>query len=363
MQQESILKRWSEIGSSYRFMHDRSYTKFEKLNLRFALPVIVISTVTGTANFAQGSFPVSWQPYVPLCIGFLNLSAGLLTTVAQFLRVSELLEGHRAASIAYSKFSRNISVELSLPREDRSGSGSEFINNSRAELDRLIEQTPNIPLEIIRLFGKKFSDGTFNKPDILTINEVDVFKDKKLMSMEAELKLMKQTEEMKRELLDTERVRRKSIMEEFAQKREMDEKIEEKKKEKHRNEKKQNVNIKSVQTKMNNLLEKLTRNDATGGIATPSSSDSDYSSDEEDVSITIIEKVCESTDNVVDSTENVVDSTENVVESVENVVDSTENVVDSTENVVESVENVVDSTENVVDSTENVILDTSRNVI
>ena len=53
----------------------------------------------------------AWKTYVPLGIGFLNLSAGLITTISQFLRVSELLEGHRAASLAYSKFSRNISVE------------------------------------------------------------------------------------------------------------------------------------------------------------------------------------------------------------------------------------------------------------
>ena len=86
-QQENILKKWSEIGSSYRFMHDKAYLYFEKQNFRFALPVIILSTVTGTANFAQGSFPPSWAVYVPLFIGFLNLTAGLLTTVAQFLRV------------------------------------------------------------------------------------------------------------------------------------------------------------------------------------------------------------------------------------------------------------------------------------
>ena len=126
-QQENILKKWSEIGSSYRFMHDRAFLYYEKQNFRFALPVIVISTITGTANFAQASFPESWQSYVPLFAGFLNLSAGLITTVAQFLRVSELLEGHRAASIAYSKFSRNISVELSLPVDERSCGGREFI--------------------------------------------------------------------------------------------------------------------------------------------------------------------------------------------------------------------------------------------
>ena len=105
-QQELILKRWSEIGSSYRYLHDKSFKKFDRQNMWFALPVIIISTITGTANFAQGSFPDAWKEFVPLGIGFFNLSAGLITTVSQFLRVSELLEGHRAASIAYSKFSK-----------------------------------------------------------------------------------------------------------------------------------------------------------------------------------------------------------------------------------------------------------------
>ena len=157
-QQEKILKRWSEIGSSYRYMHDKAYAHFNSKNMRFALPVIIISTVTGTANFAQGTFPTSWQPYVPLGIGLMNLTAGLITTIAQFLRVSELLEGHRAASIAYSKLSRNISVELSLPVSERVCCGKEFISNARLELDRLIEQSPNIPLFIVKEFCKKF-DG------------------------------------------------------------------------------------------------------------------------------------------------------------------------------------------------------------
>jgi len=176
-QQENILKKWGEIGSSYRFMHDRAFLKYEAQNLRFALPVIILSTITGTANFAQSSFPASWQPYVPLFAGFLNLSAGLITTIAQFLRVSELLEGHRAASIAYSKFSRNISVELSLPKEERSCSGRDFVGKCRMDLDRLIEQSPNIPLEIVKLFGKKFENNTFVKPDILEITGVEVYKD------------------------------------------------------------------------------------------------------------------------------------------------------------------------------------------
>ena len=188
-QQEQILKKWSEIGSSYRYLHDKSFQKFDRQNLWFALPVIIISTITGTANFAQGSFPDAWKSMAPLGIGFLNLSAGLITTVAQFLRVSELLEGHRAASIAYSKFARNISVELSLPIKERTEDGSVFITNCRAELDRLIEQSPDIPEDILKKFVKRFPDPVYDnsknlvegydffRPDILDIKSISIYRD------------------------------------------------------------------------------------------------------------------------------------------------------------------------------------------
>ena len=204
-QQELILKRWSEIGSSYRYLHDKAFHKFNSQNLWFALPVIVISTITGTANFAQGSFPTAWKDYVPLGIGFLNLSAGLITTVSQFLRVSELLEGHRAASLAYSKFSRNISVELSLPVKERTSNGSEFLQSCRAELDRLVEQSPNIPEKIVNGFMKRFpepgldSSGnptngyTFFRPEILDIKPITIYRDKEEEIKRAKEKSEKET--------------------------------------------------------------------------------------------------------------------------------------------------------------------------
>ena len=217
-QQELILKQWSEIGSSYRYLHDRSFLKFNKQNMGFAIPVIVISTVTGTANFAQGSFPASAQPYVPAVIGFFNLLAGLLTTIAQFLRVSELLEGHRAASIAYSKFSRNIAVELSLPVSQRSMSGLDFINSCRSELDRLIEQSPNIPEEIVKTFGKRFENHEFIKPDILDIRSVEIYIQDEAQEKLKRAQILAEEEKKKEALIAKELEKRDSILQEFMQK-------------------------------------------------------------------------------------------------------------------------------------------------
>lgn len=215
-QQEKILKEWSEIGSSYRYLHDKAFQQYSAQNLRFALPVIIISTITGTANFAQGTFPPAWQSYVPLGIGTLNLAAGLITTIAQFLRVSELLEGHRAASISYSKFSRDISVELSLPVKERQGNGRDFVIKCRNELDRLIEQSPNIPQKIVGNFSKRFLKSAFVKPDILDIRAVEIYVPNEEEEQE---KIIRAAEiEMKRRqsIIDEAAAKKQAIIDEYA---------------------------------------------------------------------------------------------------------------------------------------------------
>ena len=74
-QQEDILKEWSEQAGCYRWMHERAYQVYKKQNMRFSIPVIVISTITGTANFAQSGFPESIKGWAPLIIGTLNLAS------------------------------------------------------------------------------------------------------------------------------------------------------------------------------------------------------------------------------------------------------------------------------------------------
>ena len=302
-QQENILKKWSEIGSSYRFMHDRAYLHFEKQNFRFAVPVIVLSTITGTANFAQSSFPSDWANYVPLFIGFLNLTAGLITTIAQFLRVSELLEGHRSASISYSKFSRNISVELSLPPNERSSGGREFIAARRVELDRLIEQSPNIPIHIVKHFAKSFSESSFIKPDILEISDVEIFKDsenkkmiekqkehemkqledKRIMQMkEFELNLIKKKQEHENTLIQRIRNDEAKLRKKFEE--EMKKKLyKEKKNLKNKQkikaiEKKKNMSISTISDSMSHLIKKLeTTSSKVPQVLTPINTDTSSS--------------------------------------------------------------------------------------
>ena len=154
---EKILIDWADKAMCYRWLHARSHQRFSKINTYFTIPVIIMSTLTGTANFAQDRVPEYYKGYYSMGVGFVNILAGIITTIQQFLKISELNEGHRVSAIAWDKFYRKIKVELSKPIPERQNI-TDFLKSCTEEFDRLMETSPIIQKQIIELFQKTFSE-------------------------------------------------------------------------------------------------------------------------------------------------------------------------------------------------------------
>jgi len=122
-----------------------------------------MSTLTGTANFALERVPEDYQPIYTIAVGSINILAGVITTVAQFLRLNELAEAHRVASVAWDKFYRNIHIELIKCPSERTDV-KYVLKISKDEFDRLAETSPNIEADILKKFTKSLTSGV-NKPD------------------------------------------------------------------------------------------------------------------------------------------------------------------------------------------------------
>jgi len=160
-EQEQILKKWADKSLCFKMMHERSYKKYWCLNAWFNIPVIIISTITGTGNFASGSFG-SGSGYITFVIGGFNLFAGILATIATYTGVAQKLEAHRFSSVAWDKFSRKLQIELAKSRLDRL-KAKDFIKQSAEEYDRLIEMSPILPNDIIRWFTNMIETGEFDE--------------------------------------------------------------------------------------------------------------------------------------------------------------------------------------------------------
>jgi len=165
-EQEELLAEWSEKATCYRWLHSRSEKRYRCRNYTFTIPVIILSTLTGTANFAMDSFvPEENKQLAMAAVGSVNIFAGILSTLQNFLRYAELMESHRLSEVQWSKFGRNISVELALDPKRRKPA-NDFLKVCRAEFDRLIEQSPTIDDPIVNQFKSAFKGLDVHKPDM-----------------------------------------------------------------------------------------------------------------------------------------------------------------------------------------------------
>ena len=155
IENEEILVEWCDIAQCYKWLNTRAHNRFSFLHAWFTIPTIILSTITGTASFGQAALPENMQKYSPVIIGTVNISIGILTTIQQYLKISELNESHRVMSIAWDKFARNIKIELSKSPMERMDAGH-FIKHTRQEFDRLMETSPMVPLSVINQFNTTF---------------------------------------------------------------------------------------------------------------------------------------------------------------------------------------------------------------
>jgi len=169
---EAIMVEWCDVAQCYKWLNTKAHEKYSSKNAWMTIPIIILSTISGTASFAQTSLPVEYQQYAPMIIGTINIGVGILSTIQQYLKISELNEAHRVAAISWDKYARNIRIELSKDPQERMDAG-QFIKINRQEFDRLMETSPSIPPDIVNRFNTVFKKMTgfdeLKKPDICNI--------------------------------------------------------------------------------------------------------------------------------------------------------------------------------------------------
>ena len=203
---EVLTADWSDKAQCYRWMHDKASQELGRYNQNMMIPVIILSTLSGAANFSLntifGDGSSSAKTIATLGIGSISIITGIISTLANFFRYAQLSESHSGAAISWAKFARLIIIELALHPNERTDAYT-FLKMFRVELDRLIEQSPVIPEFIIKRFQKEFDTKLdVKRPDITgDIKHTHVYDNHnerlKMLAVEAALTLMHKKKLMK----------------------------------------------------------------------------------------------------------------------------------------------------------------------
>lgn len=169
VEHEHILAEWADKAMCYRWLHSKANSLYSYLNAWYTIPCIIISTLAGTANFAQTRVPIEYQGLFTMVVGGINILGGVISTIQQFLKITQLNEAHRVSSIAWDKFYRNVKIELTKHPNERINV-VHMLKMSKEEFDRLMETSPVIPDKIILDFKNSFQHSDdyakISKPEI-----------------------------------------------------------------------------------------------------------------------------------------------------------------------------------------------------
>lgn len=122
-----------------------------------AIPVIVLSTLAGTASVGSSSLFGGETQISSVVIGLVSIGVGILNTISSYFSWARKAEAHRIAYLQYSKLFSIIRVEMSLPRSERK-EAEQLLAQIRDGMERLAETTPSPPPSILEEFNKHFKD-------------------------------------------------------------------------------------------------------------------------------------------------------------------------------------------------------------
>jgi hypothetical protein len=146
---ESIEAIFSELGDEAQinaFLHKKAAEYYTRQNIKYQLPIIVLSALSGSGNFISANFP-DYANLIVLGIGGVSIFTSIISSVAQFLKVSQLSESHRISYLSWEKFHSTIKFQLSRRKESRDNI-RDFLSLVIPEYQRLKEISADIPKHI-----------------------------------------------------------------------------------------------------------------------------------------------------------------------------------------------------------------------
>lgn len=152
---EEYFASTGEKAHCLSILHKQAEAIYDRRKILIDIPVIVGSGVIAFLNAGSSSMFEGEARVSSIALGVGSLFVGVLNTIGSYFQWSKRAEGHRIASIQYSKLFRFLNVEMSLPRQERM-TPKELLKWTKDQYDRLQEISPIIPRELVEQFKKEF---------------------------------------------------------------------------------------------------------------------------------------------------------------------------------------------------------------
>jgi hypothetical protein len=140
----NLLREWSGRASASADAHYALCTRLSRSNIRFGVPVVVLTTFVGTSVFATLQHHVTTG--LKVLIGMVSVLAAVLASLQTFLRFGERAEKHRTAAEAWADLRRDMEEMIALhPTYPESrGDPKKYLDEIRQRFAQIAQQSPEM---------------------------------------------------------------------------------------------------------------------------------------------------------------------------------------------------------------------------
>jgi hypothetical protein len=146
---KTLLQNWYDRIGRVQVAHFAAAKRFGKRNIQLGLPAIIFSTIVGTSVFASLNNDNIPQ-WAKIAVGLISVVAAVLTALQTFLGFSERADKHRTTAVRYGAVGRQIEQFQQTGSSARQ-SIDDLVDQIRERLDRLAEESPVLPPDIVRV--------------------------------------------------------------------------------------------------------------------------------------------------------------------------------------------------------------------
>lgn len=173
-EEEIYLKDLSRLCEQVSIKYKFYYEKYKRIQARFKIPSIIISSLTGLTSLGTSTFTSDSQQWIAIGVGATSLFVAILNSIESYMKIGENMSGCLQASMSLQKLKETIDLELAVPPEDRNDPGIVFVRECYAKYEKILELAPNIfkNIKFVRpIFDSRLNPVTITNREAVTISQ------------------------------------------------------------------------------------------------------------------------------------------------------------------------------------------------